>query len=164
MSSPETKLVRNATDLAVPTPGRARPGNRNLGRMMEKGHPKLGGRRRGSVNKITKNTKDAILTALAEIGDEEGQGGLVGFIKQAVRKDIRHGVHLLAVISPKLVDVDVSVEKTVRYKTLQEIEADFAKRGIKVPEIFRIEYSSDPSDFETIEAEIIPPEPKQDPK
>jgi hypothetical protein len=128
--------------------------------MMEKGHPKLGGRRKGSVNKITKNTKDAILTALSEIGDEEGQGGLVGFIKQAVRKDIRHGVHLLAVISPKIIDVDVQETTTARYRTLSELNEDLARRGAPpMREIYKIDYKGSPvqgtDEPEVVEAEVV---------
>lgn len=59
------------------------PGRGANGRFVP-GHQRNGGRRKGKKNKLTLDIREALLAAGAELG---GREGLIGFFKQAGRKD-----------------------------------------------------------------------------
>jgi hypothetical protein len=58
-------------------PGRARDASQRPG-SFEKGHKKVGGRKRGTPNVMTRERKEALLQAASQAG---GEDGLVGYLK-----------------------------------------------------------------------------------
>ncbi len=61
-------------------PGRARAGWQRPG-SFQVGHRKLGGRKRGTPNKATKEYREALIEAANQIGsDGKGKEGLVGYL------------------------------------------------------------------------------------
>jgi hypothetical protein len=127
----------------------------------ERGRGKTGGRKRGVANKISFDTRKAIIEALTQLGNEIDQGnrqGVISFIKAACRENLSNGIKLLTAITPKMLDLDVQKTTTVKYRTIEEIEADLEKRGIpKMKEIFAIDYRGTDPVIEP-EPEIIPPQ------
>ena len=62
-------------------PGRARHASQRPG-SFQKGHKKLGGRKRGTPNKITREYREALIDAANQIGsDRKGNDGVVGYLK-----------------------------------------------------------------------------------
>lgn len=97
----------------------------------QKGHRKLGGRRKGSENLLTKNLKEAILEAARqESSDGRGAGELVGFFRGLAKKDIKTFASLLRALIP--FPVTLETKRTQVYKT----DADFRQALIDhgVPE------------------------------
>ena len=125
---------------------------------------RLGGRPKGKANYLNQDTHRAILDALAKVGHDIGnpeiRDGLIAFIYAAVKEDYSRGIKLITAITPRMLDIKVEKNTTVQYKTVEEIQEDLEKRGIKpLREIFRVDYVGDK---EPVEAEIIPSEAKQD--
>jgi hypothetical protein len=84
--------------------------------------------------------------------------GLVGFVLAAVRKDIRNGVTMLGMITPK--QLEATVNKTeVKYQTIAEVDADLARLGLPpTREIFQIDFVGTPVAEEAVgeaEPEIL---------
>jgi hypothetical protein len=96
----------------------------------EKGHRKVGGRRKGTPNVFSRDLKQAIVNALTKIGrDGNGTDGLQGFIERAARKDVKHGVLLAARLLP--LSVHSENREEVVYRTVSEIRAAFRAEGIE---------------------------------
>jgi hypothetical protein len=117
------------------------------------------GRKKGQANTLTRFSRDAIIEGLSRYGsDGKGKDGLVGFVLAAVRKDLRNGVTMLGMVTPKQVDA-VITRGEVTYTTIAELDADLAKHGLPVSsEIFKIDYRGT-SVPEAEEAEIVTPDP-----
>jgi hypothetical protein len=135
----------------------------------KKGRAKTGGRRKGKANKINVDTHRAILQAPDQVGRDISKtvvrDGLVAFIIAAVKQDLGRGIKLIQSITPRMLDVTVEKTSTIRYRTIEEVQEDLEKRGIKsFGEIFRIDYVGDQTKIEPVEAEILPPKLKQDPQ
>jgi hypothetical protein len=66
----------------------------------QKGHKKLGGRKKGVPNKNSRRLDAAFIAAAEQLGsDGQGTGGLTGYL-MSVMKNTRHGVRLaLAVLN-----------------------------------------------------------------
>ena len=136
-------------------PSRAKAG----GRPFQKGHQKMGGRKKGTPNYTTKFAREAIIEGLAAIGEDgNGLNGLTGFVVRAARADIKYGVQMLGMITPKQVDAVINHDP-IEYKTVEDIERDLAARGLPpMREIFQIDFIGSPvEDVERPEAEILPP-------
>ncbi len=68
-------------------PGRARDASRRPG-SFKKGHKKLGGRKRGTPNVMTREFKEAAIEAGNKLGsDYKGKDGLVGYLRFVARND-----------------------------------------------------------------------------
>ena len=75
----------------------------------EKGHKKVGGRRKGSLNKNSQLLKDAILQA----GAEAHVGGLTGFLTQQATENPTSFLTLLGKILPlQLAEQDEDVHES----------------------------------------------------
>jgi hypothetical protein len=135
-------------------PSRAKAG----GRPFQIGHQKMGGRKKGTPNYTTKFAREAIIEGLSAIG-EDGQGlnGLTGFVIRAARADIKYGVQMLGMVTPKQIDAVINHDP-VEYKTIEDIERDLAARGLPpMREIFQIDWGSPVEEAERPRAEILPP-------
>ena len=130
-------------------PSRAKAG----GRPFQKGHQKMGGRKRGTPNHTTKFAREAIIEGLATIGEDgNGLNGLTGFVVRAARADIKYGVQMLGMVTPKQVDAVINHDP-IEYKTVEDID-----RGLPpMREIFQIEWGSPVEEVERPRAEILPP-------
>jgi hypothetical protein len=66
----------------------------------QKGHKKLGGRKKGVPNKNSRRLEAAFIAAAEQLGsDGQGTGGVIGYLV-SVMKNTRHGVRLaLAVLN-----------------------------------------------------------------
>lgn len=100
-----------------------------------------GGRRKGIANYTTRLSREAIVEALCAFGEDgKGKNAMVGFCLAAIRKDIRNGVTMLQMITPKQVDA-VITRTDVTYRTLAELDADLASHGLPTSqEVFRLDY------------------------
>jgi hypothetical protein len=120
---------------------------------------KRGGRKKGTPNRHTLVSREAIIIGLNEAG---GREGMIGIVKQLIEKNIENAIPLFQLITPRQVDATINQEATVRYQTVAEIDAELAKRGLRpVREIFQIDYKSTPATLPgsapVTEPEIIPP-------
>lgn len=65
------------------------------------GSPKTGGRTKGTPNKTTATLKEAILQAAVEVGeDNNGTGGLIGYLKRVAKEDVKAFAGLLGKVLP----------------------------------------------------------------
>lgn len=78
--------------------------------------PKVGldrsktGRKKGTPNKTTATLKEAILKAAEEVGeDNEGQGGLTGYLRKVAKEDVKAFSSLLGKVLPMQVTGDLSL-------------------------------------------------------
>ncbi len=109
----------------------------------EKGHAKVGGRKQGTPNVMTRELKVAVIMAAHRLGsDLRGQDGLVGYLTHLAKTDIKTFVTLLRAVLSLQVNFDVSNSneqlrryppddlEPVRYPTTQEIREEWRKRGV----------------------------------
>jgi hypothetical protein len=107
----------------------------------EAGHTKVGGRKKGSINKVPKLLKDAVILAAELEGyDGKGQDQMVGFLRRVIRDDFHGFVGLLARSmlnqETRASSNDVSVEVT--YRSVDEVRRELASRGIDMEVVTRI--------------------------
>ena len=109
------------------------------------------GRAKGQTNYTTRLSREAIVEALCAYGsDGKGKDAMVGFCLAAIRKDIRNGVTMLAMITPKQVDATITRTDVV-YRTLADLDSNLATLGLPTSsEIFKLDYAGD-----TIEADSV---------
>jgi hypothetical protein len=109
---------------------------------------RLGGRPKGIPNKINLDTRKAIIEALTQLGNELDQGnrqGVISFIKAACRENLTNGIKLLTAITPKMLDVDIQKTTTIKYRTIEELDEDWARRGLPpLKEIFAVDFKGTP--------------------
>jgi hypothetical protein len=110
-----------------PNPRDTKPGQRFPG----------SGRQKGRANYTTRLTREAIIEGLSICG---GKDGLVGFVVKAIKKDIRNGVTMLGMVTPRQVDAHVT-HTEIAFQTVAELDADLVKNGLpKSSEIFRLDF------------------------
>ncbi len=97
----------------------------------QKGNPKKGGRKVGSVNKIPKLVKDCVLLAAELEGmNQNGKDGMVGFLRRVAREDITAFAGLLKGVMGQQGEAEQDVRVAVVYKTVEEMRRELASRGI----------------------------------
>ena len=95
-----------------------------------------GGRKRGTPNKLTRDVRDAIVTAAAMLGaDGEGRDGLVGYLMNIGRANPELMVHLLAKVLPLQVKHS-STSVHVELRSADEMRQALLSRGIRADRIF----------------------------
>lgn len=93
---------------------------RQAGVRFEKGHVKRAGRTKGTPNKLTREIKDAIVGAAAELGSNgKGKGGLQGFMKFLAREELKTFGTLIRAIIPTQINATVSPPRV--YRSPEEI-------------------------------------------
>ncbi len=92
-------------------------------------------------NYSTRLAREAIVEALCAYGqDGKGKNAMVGFCLAAIKADIRNGVTMLNMITPKQVDA-VITRTDITYRTLAELDADLASHGLPTSqEVFKLDY------------------------
>ena len=116
------KLERQTLDeLSRPLPG-------------DETHPGSARRPRGPT-RVTAVLKDAILYAAPEVGEDgKGLNGLVGYLTKIAREDPKTYASLLARVIPLQVNSTTTTEVT--YRSIDEVKAELAARGILVDRIY----------------------------
>jgi hypothetical protein len=103
-------------------------------------HP---GRPKGKVNNISRLTREAIFEGLSRCG---GREGMVGFVIRATEDNIKNGVAMLNMITPRIVDALVTHNDMI-FQSLAEVDTALAARGLPTSqEIFKLDYRGDPDD------------------
>ena len=91
------------------------PGSEPGERGFYKGHPKWGGRKKGTVNKSTVLLKEAVLMAAQGVGmDGKGKDGLVGYLKFIATKHPSSFTSLLNKVLPLQLVGDK--DRPIRYR------------------------------------------------
>ena len=108
-----------------------------------------GGRRKGAVNRTTKSSREAIITAL----NESDPDGMVGTIKKLIRKNLDNVIPLLQLVTPKQADITFRDETPLL--TIEQLDESLRQAGLPVTrQVFALDYSSD-ADTEVTEAEVV---------
>ena len=95
----------------------------------QKGHAKVGGRKKGGQNKITRDVKEAVLDAGEKYGsDGKGKDGLVGAFYVIKKKPE-------AWLAPSLLSAcrvkhTIKRDNDLSYQTIEEIEAEMRELGV----------------------------------
>jgi hypothetical protein len=101
------------------------------------------GRPKGAPNQISRLTREAIFEGLSRCG---GREGMVGFVIKATNENIRNGVAMLNMITPRIVDAVVTHNDTI-FRTLAEVDTELRARGLPTSqEIFKLDYKGDTED------------------
>ena len=96
----------------------------------QKGHAKVGGRKKGGQNKITRDVKEALLEAGEQYGsDGNGTEGIVGCFKMIIQKKPEAWLAAVAKSIPNEHKVRRS-NNDLSYQTLEEIEAEMRELGV----------------------------------
>jgi hypothetical protein len=132
-------------------PARARPAG---GVRYRKGHKKIGGRKKGTPNRLTAEIKEMIIAAFTELGaDGRGEEGLKGFIKKIGREDLKSSAMLLRAVLPMQVNASINASVNVKYKTLEEANEEARKLGLPERRVLEL------MDFRRVEDEQDEPPP-----
>lgn len=121
---------------------------RQTGHIFKKGDPRPAGagRKKGQANTLTRELKEAIVTAAALHGaDGKGKDELIGYLfRLAKLKDPYLFTGLLKAIIPLQVQMGGKPEEKP-YQSSEEVRAELARRGLPATTIFRLEHTpSDP--------------------
>jgi hypothetical protein len=129
-------------------PNRAREASQRP-RTFEKGHAKVGGRKRGTPNVMIRELKVAVIEAAHRLGsDLRGKDGLVGYLTRLAKTDIKTFVTLLRAVLPLQVNSDAQNSDEPRpldeveplgNLTRQEILEELRNRGYPV-NFIKLEY------------------------
>lgn len=108
------------------------------GTTFKKGHEKVGGAKKGVSYKhlMTRKIAEALVSAAVIVGDNEGEGGMVGYFVRLATDDYDNFVSLLRAIIPKEGSVKVSHEMgdgSGTYETREQILKAFEVRGLPIP-------------------------------
>ncbi len=116
-------------------PNRAREASQRPG-SFEKGHVKIGGRKQGTPNVMTKELKLAVIEAAHRLGsDLKGKDGVIGYLTRLAKNDIKTFVMLLNAVLPVQIKKEARNrryyynEEPVRYPTVAEIREEMRARG-----------------------------------
>lgn len=103
-----------------------------------KGHPKYGGRTKGTPNKTHKQLAEAILAAAQRSGfDKKGKEGLEGYLRRLANNYPKTYAYLLARVLPVQLKGRLTQEHTHRiYRTPEEVREELRERGLPVERIF----------------------------
>jgi len=83
--------------------------------LKQKGHPKMGGRKKGTPNIFTRELKDALLTAAEFLGSngnpkKKGKDGLVGYLTKVAHENPQVFCAMLGRLIPYQLQADMAVK------------------------------------------------------
>jgi hypothetical protein len=97
-------------------------------------HP---GRPKGKVNNISRLTREAIFDGLSRCGGHEG---MVGFVIRATEDNLKNGVAMLNMITPRIVDAMIT-RTDVIFRSIADVDTELAKHGLPTSqEIFKLDF------------------------
>jgi hypothetical protein len=121
--------------------------------LFKKGHERLGGRERGQPNHISRSTREAILLGLEIAGNTMGRQGIVSYVVAAARKDFKHGIALLSMVTPR--SADLHVTHAPAPVTLEELDEQLRKLNLPpMRELYSPDFHGDSVEDAT-EAEVV---------
>ena len=96
----------------------------------QSGNPR--GRPRGVPNKNSQRKRDAIKRAMERLGDEDGKGGLVGFLMRVARAHPFVFFQEACKLEPKMVAaaIDEQFNVSIQYQSPEEARAALVEAGI----------------------------------
>jgi len=103
-----------------------------------KGHPKYGGRSKGTPNKTHRQLAEAILAAATRSGfDKKGKEGLEGYLRRLANSYPKTYAYLLARVLPVQLKGRLIQEHEHRiYRSVDEVKAELNERGLPIERIF----------------------------
>lgn len=110
---------------------------KNGKKLMAKGHTRVGGRQKGTVNKTSRVLKECILLAAEETGsDNKGKEGLLGYLKSIARTDKKTYAGLLRAVLPLQIHSTTQTDVNHTFQSREEIVRQLQARGLPVDRIF----------------------------
>jgi hypothetical protein len=104
-----------------------------------KGHKKVGGRKKGVRNVVTRDIREAIVNAAIRHGEDgEGKGGLEGYLFTLAREDKRAFGGLLRAVMPMQFNASIETSLNVQYKSLEEANAEARRLGLPDGRVFEL--------------------------
>lgn len=92
------------------------------------------GRPLGKPNKVTAVLKNATMEAAAMVGfDQEGEGGLHGYLAWAAINEPVAFLRLLEKVLPLQITGSIVSQHTQRYETMDDLREELAARGLPAP-------------------------------
>jgi hypothetical protein len=109
-------------------------------------------------NHIPRYSQAVILEALHTFGEDgRGRNGIIGLIHRAIREDVKHAIHLLVAITPKLLEHNIT-RTEVHFTTIEQLDAELAKQGLPpTQQIFAVDFRGTPAS-DVAESEVIEPD------
>jgi hypothetical protein len=111
-------------------------------RFTKDNQPEGRGRKKGQVNTLTRELKEAIVTAAAMHGEDgKGKNELIGYLyRLAKSKDPYLFTGLLKAIIPLQVQMGGTPQEKP-YQSAEEVRAELERRGLPQQTIYRLEHS-----------------------
>jgi hypothetical protein len=104
------------------------------GHKFEKGHEKMGGRTKGTKNKMPTILKEAIMLALHEEGsDGKGKDGVVGALRRAWKTERREVLKLAAKLLPYQITGKDGSPLQMLHSTPEQLKERFKERELPMP-------------------------------
>lgn len=126
-----TKRLRRGSQ-----PARARAAG---GVRYKKGHKKVGGRKKGVPNLLTREMREAIVNAAIRLGaDGKGKDGLEGYMMMLGSEEKKTFGMLLRAVLPMQVNASINTSVNVKYKTLEEVTEEARKLGLPERRVFEL--------------------------
>jgi hypothetical protein len=95
------------------------------------------GRPKGVPNQISRLTREAIFEGLSRCG---GREGMVGFVIRATEDNLKNGVAMLNMITPRIVDAMIT-RTDVIFRSIADVDTELAKHGLPTSqEIFKLDF------------------------
>lgn len=115
---------------------------RPIHRFSKDNQPEGRGRKKGQVNTLTRELKEAIVTAAAMHGEDgKGKNELIGYLfRLAKNKDPYLFTGLLKAIIPLQVQMGGTPQEKP-YQSAEEVRAELERRGLPKQTIYRLEHS-----------------------
>ena len=119
----------------------------------QRGRQKTGGRKKGTLNRFTRDVREALIEAVNRFGrDGKGDEGMVGYLLGSCGKERRAILSMLSKAMPSLVNVK-EVEHA-KFLTYEQARERLISSGVPAPLLDHL-HSYTPGDVEKIQREAV---------
>jgi hypothetical protein len=102
----------------------------------EEGHPRYGGRAKGTKNRSTNAMRDIMEMAAAAVGEDgKAKDGYFGWLKMMCRNHPLEFLVVMAKLQPKQFHAQIDQSVDVYYETVEEAKAALEKQGIVIDHV-----------------------------
>ena len=123
------------------------------GSLFEKGHAKMGGRKKGSRNRFGGDLREAVVAGIQVVGFIErgkrgwkrGEGGVQGFIEWLALHEPKTAAALFARVLPYFINLDTELPEVM---TEAEMEARLKELGLPIGLIEHMQTAPAPLDLD----------------